>query len=67
VTKDVPDFSLAAGHPARVLRQYDEEYILAEADRVRTENRRRRELAAQLGVDTSWGSPAGEWGPIEAS
>jgi len=43
VAKDVPDRALVAGNPARVFQRYEEEYIKAEAERVREENRRRAE------------------------
>lgn len=57
VAKDVPERSLVAGNPARVFQRYDDEYLNAEADRVRAENRRRRELAEQRGEEVVWGSP----------
>jgi acetyltransferase-like isoleucine patch superfamily enzyme len=41
VAKDVPERSLVAGNPARVFQRFDEEYVLAEAKRVREENRSR--------------------------
>ncbi len=61
VAKDVPERSLVAGNPARVFQRYDDEYIQAEAERVRAENKRRRELAEQRGEDVVWGAPAGEF------
>jgi acetyltransferase-like isoleucine patch superfamily enzyme len=56
VAKDVPERCLVAGNPARVFRRYDEEYIRAEAERVRAENARRRECTI-----TPWGAPAGDF------
>jgi acetyltransferase-like isoleucine patch superfamily enzyme len=38
VAKDVPERCLVAGNPARVFQRYDEEYLDAEAARVRAEN-----------------------------
>jgi acetyltransferase-like isoleucine patch superfamily enzyme len=63
VAKDVPARSLVAGNPARVFQRYDDEYIKAEAERVRAENKRRRELAEQRGESVVWGAPAGEFDP----
>ncbi|WP_436493132.1 acyltransferase [Actinokineospora sp. HUAS TT18] len=59
VAKDVPARTLVAGNPARVFQKYDEEYIQAEADRVRAENARRREEAAARGEEVVWGAPPG--------
>ncbi|WP_236790135.1 DapH/DapD/GlmU-related protein [Amycolatopsis sp. GM8] len=56
VAKDVPERCLVAGNPARVFQRYDEEYIKTEAERVRAENKRRREATI-----TPWGSPAGDF------
>ncbi|MTD56339.1 acyltransferase [Amycolatopsis pithecellobii] len=56
VAKDVPERCLVAGNPARVFQRYDEDYIKAEAERVRAENARRREITI-----TPWGSPAGDF------
>ena len=39
VAKDVPDRTLVAGNPARAYQRFDEEYIQAEAKRVREQNR----------------------------
>ncbi|MET8848270.1 acyltransferase [Amycolatopsis sp. NPDC004625] len=62
VAKDVPPRTLVAGNPARVFQRYDEEYIQAEAERVRAENARRREIAESHGQDTSgWGAPSGDY------
>jgi acetyltransferase-like isoleucine patch superfamily enzyme len=41
VAKDVPERTLVAGNPARVFQRFDEEHVLAEAKRVREENRKR--------------------------
>lgn len=58
VTKDVPDYCLVSGNPARVFQRYDAEYLKAEAERVRAENAARREEAERRGIDTSgWLSP----------
>jgi acetyltransferase-like isoleucine patch superfamily enzyme len=58
VTKDVPDYCLVSGNPARVFQRYDPEYIKAEAERVRSENAARREEAERRGLDPSgWLSP----------
>ncbi|CRK60881.1 Maltose O-acetyltransferase [Alloactinosynnema sp. L-07] len=59
VAKDVPERSLVAGNPARVFQKYDDEYIQAEAERVRADNARRREEAAARGEDVVWGAPPG--------
>ncbi|HEX6343333.1 acyltransferase [Umezawaea sp.] len=61
VAKDVPERSLVAGNPARVFQRYDDEYIRGEAERVRAENKRRRELAEERGETVVWGAPAGEF------
>ncbi|MCS7482199.1 acyltransferase [Umezawaea endophytica] len=61
VAKDVPERSLVAGNPARVFQRYDDEYIQGEAERVRAENKRRRELAEERGETVVWGAPAGEF------
>lgn len=58
VTKDVPDYSLVSGNPARVFQRYDQDYIRAEADRVRAENAARRAAAQARGEAPVWGSPA---------
>ncbi len=58
VTKDVPDYSLVSGNPARVFQRYDPEYFQAEAVRVRAENAARREAAAARGDEPAWGSPS---------
>lgn len=42
VTKDMPDYSLVAGNPARVFLTYSEEHFQQEAERVRADNARRR-------------------------
>jgi len=57
VTKDVPDYCLVSGNPARVFQRYDQAWIDAEADRVRTENAARRAEAEAHGEKSSWGSP----------
>ena len=54
VAKDVPERCLVAGNPARVFQRYDQDYIEAEAARVRAENARKRE-----GGDSPWGAPPG--------
>ena len=54
VAKDVPERCLVAGNPARVFQRYDQDYIEAEAARVRAENARKRE-----GRDSPWGAPPG--------
>ena len=41
VAKDVPDYTLVAGNPARAYQRFDEEHFQAEAKRVREENRLR--------------------------
>ena len=51
--------SLVAGNPARVFQKYEQEYIDAEIERVRAENKRRRELAEARGEEVLWGAPAG--------
>jgi acetyltransferase-like isoleucine patch superfamily enzyme len=61
VAKDVPERSLVSGNPARVFQRYDDEYIQGEAERVRAENKRRRELAEERGETVVWGAPAGEF------
>jgi serine acetyltransferase len=58
VTKDVPPYSLVSGNPARVFQRYDQEYIKAEAERVRAENAARRAEARARGEAPVWGSPA---------
>ncbi|MEV8510922.1 acyltransferase [Dactylosporangium sp. NPDC051484] len=58
VAKDVPDYSLVSGNPARVFQRFDPEYIKAEAERVRAENAARREQAERRGIDVSgWLAP----------
>ncbi|GLY48086.1 acyltransferase [Lentzea sp. NBRC 102530] len=61
VAKDVPARSLVAGNPARVFQKYEQEYIDSEIERVRAENKRRRELAEERGDTVVWGAPAGEF------
>ena len=61
VAKDIPDRCLVSGNPARVFQRYDDEYIKAEAQRVRAENARRRELATERGQEPDWGSPGGDF------
>ncbi|MFC8847512.1 MULTISPECIES: acyltransferase [unclassified Micromonospora] len=58
VTKDVPAYSLVSGNPARVFQRYDEEYLRAEAERVRAENAALRAEAQARGEAPVWGSPA---------
>jgi acetyltransferase-like isoleucine patch superfamily enzyme len=65
VAKDVPARSLVAGNPARVFQKYEQEYIDAEIERVRAENKRRRELAEARGEEVHWGAPAGEFAKAE--
>ena len=65
VAKDVPARSLVAGNPARVFQKYEQEYIDAEIERVRAENKRRRELAEARGEEVLWGAPAGEFAKAE--
>jgi acetyltransferase-like isoleucine patch superfamily enzyme len=57
VTKDVPDYCLVSGNPARVFQCYDQAWIDAEADRVRAENAARRAEAQACGEKPAWGSP----------
>jgi acetyltransferase-like isoleucine patch superfamily enzyme len=57
VTKDVPDYCLVSGNPARVFQRYDQAWIEAEADRVRAENAARRAEAQARGEKPVWGSP----------
>jgi len=57
VSKDVPDYCLVSGNPARVFQRYDQEWIEGEAARVRAENAARREAAAKRGIQTTWGAP----------
>lgn len=58
VTKDVPDYCLVSGNPARVFQRFDPQYVKAEAERVRAENAARRAQAGRLGIDVSgWLSP----------
>jgi acetyltransferase-like isoleucine patch superfamily enzyme len=59
VAKDVPDYCLVSGNPARVFQRYDPEYIKAEAERVRAENAERRADAERRGLSTPWGAPPG--------
>jgi acetyltransferase-like isoleucine patch superfamily enzyme len=49
VTKDVPSYSLVSGNPARVFQSYDQAWVDAEADRVRTANAARRAEAQARG------------------
>ena len=65
VAKDVPARSLVAGNPARVFQKYEQEYIDAEIERVRAENKRRRELAEARGEEVLGGAPAGEFAKAE--
>lgn len=58
VTKDVPAYSLVSGNPARVFQRYDQEYIKAEAERVRAENLALRAEAQARGETPVWGAPA---------
>jgi acetyltransferase-like isoleucine patch superfamily enzyme len=62
VAKDVPARTLVSGNPARVFQRYDDEYIEAEAARVRAENRRRVKIAQERGDEHVAGSPFG-WFP----
>ncbi|HVW43161.1 MAG TPA: acyltransferase [Amycolatopsis sp.] len=54
VAKDVPERCLVAGNPARVFQRYDQDYLEAEAARVRAENARKRQDG-----DSPWGAPPG--------
>jgi acetyltransferase-like isoleucine patch superfamily enzyme len=63
VTKDVPDYCLVSGNPARVFQRYDQAWIDAEADRVRAENAARRAEAEARGEKPVWGSPAARSDP----
>lgn len=58
VTKDVPDYCLVSGNPARVFQRYDREWIEGEAARVRAANAERRRSAEERGETSAWGSPA---------
>lgn len=63
VAKDVPERSLVAGNPARVFQRYEQEYINSEIERVRAENQRRRQAAAERGEQSAWGAPPAEANP----
>jgi acetyltransferase-like isoleucine patch superfamily enzyme len=56
VTRDVPEYCLVSGNPARVFQRYDADHIRAEAARVRAANEARRDTADPPGND--WGAPS---------
>lgn len=56
VTRDVPEYCLVSGNPARVFQRYDAEHVKAEAERVRAANAAHRTAAGTSGND--WGAPA---------
>jgi acetyltransferase-like isoleucine patch superfamily enzyme len=51
VTKDIPDYSLVAGNPARVFLTYTREHFEKEAQRVRAENAAKRAAQAAGSAD----------------
>ncbi|HEX4703413.1 MAG TPA: acyltransferase [Pseudonocardiaceae bacterium] len=53
ITKDMPDYSLVAGNPARVFLTYTEEHFQKEAERVRADNARRRAEAENAGPENA--------------
>ncbi|HEX6499593.1 MAG TPA: acyltransferase [Micromonosporaceae bacterium] len=57
ITRDVPDYCLVSGNPARVFQRYDREWIESEAARVRADNAARRRTAEERGETGAWGSP----------
>jgi acetyltransferase-like isoleucine patch superfamily enzyme len=59
VIQDVPARCMVSGNPARVFTRYDDAFIAAEIERVRTENARRREIATARGDTVIGGSPFG--------
>lgn len=59
VAKDVPEYCLVSGNPARVFQRYDREYLEEQADRVRKANAEARERLAEGGNTDGWGAPPG--------
>lgn len=66
VARNVPEYTLVQGNPAKVAGRYDAEYLKAEAEAVQAENARRRKILEDRGIPSPWGAPGGDFSKIEA-